>query len=63
MTNFEKWKQDLTPGKLSRVLDYWLPCVDCPAHEFCQKLLDKEQSNWTGCNETIKKWSDMEVKE
>ena len=37
MNNFEKWKADLTPEKLFKLIDTIGFCVICPAWSICEK--------------------------
>ena len=54
MTNFEKWKQDLT---FSKFLKYFIadacPGKTCPAFKICK--------NTKGCRDAFKTWANQEA--
>lgn len=48
MTNFEKWKQELSVENAAE----GLRCEKCPANEHCFDLYDKS------CVDSFKEWAD-----
>ena len=59
MTNFEKWKNDLTVESLATSLQT-CHCEDCPAEDFCNS---KDGQVIIGCEATVEAWANTEVKD
>ena len=57
-TNFEAWRDSLTPEWVQDMFAGYLngePCRHCPAIDFCGKI--------DGCKETFTAWANVEAKE
>lgn len=59
MTNFEKWRNSLTPVNYYRISIAFNEggCVDCPVLKYCEKHPKEE------CEVNFLKWAEQEAKE
>ena len=57
MTNFDKWREGLTPERLFRYFEdgFFDGCTDCPAAEFCKGHMKDHED----CFEVFKVWANM----
>lgn len=55
MTNFEKWKSELTPEKIAKLLDSDDICFECPVGSECW--------GYGSCPETFLEWANKEGEE
>jgi len=60
-TNFEKWKERLTPEKLCEIIDNddTHKCDHCPIYDWC-RLNSNEDSH---CNDVFREWAKAEADE
>ncbi len=77
MTNFERWKSELTPGDLLRVDEkssssykqsIFKSCSVCPAHRFCDEWYEEfiDVADMVGlgsCENLFNVWASEEAKE
>ncbi len=60
MTNFEKWKEELTLEKASRTLTKLMRCKDCLAYEYCRSLsMFETKMSW--CGERFEAWGNLKA--
>jgi len=57
MTNFEKWKAELTPESVVNYFFYNDTCSCCPAFNNCREF----KTDIALCVETFQKWANKEV--
>lgn len=58
MKNFEAWINGIIEG----TGDIPIECYDCPAYEFCNKVLAQSTPNCKECPEIFKEWAEGEAK-
>ncbi len=54
MTNFEKWKNDLTLDDFYKFLNY--SCMNCPLFEKCQSVKFRMSKS---CRDLLKEWAEQ----
>lgn len=61
MTNFDKWKKNITIEMFKSLDDgeavVSIPCRICPAEKICRKTINGNK----GCYDLFKEWAEMEV--
>ena len=62
MTNFEKWKEELTLEKASRTLTKGVWCRYCLAYEYCRSL-SMYETKMSSCSERFEAWGNLKAKE
>ncbi len=60
MTNFEKWKKELTLEKASRTLTKGMRCKDCLAYKYCRSLSVYE-TRMSSCSERFESWGNLKA--
>ena len=63
MTNFEKWKEELTLEKASRALSkvIIMRCKDCPSYEYCDSL-SMFETKMSSCSERFEAWGNLKAR-
>lgn len=57
MTNFEKWKEELTVDKFVKIAVSY-PCYSCIAKSHCKSL--RKSKTQKSCDEIIRDWANKE---
>lgn len=60
MTNFEKWKEELTLEKASRTLTKVMRCKDCLSYEYCHSL-SMFETKMSSCSERFEAWGNLKA--
>ncbi len=60
MTNFEKWKEELTLEKASRTLTKGMRCKDCLSYEYCCSL-SMFETKISSCSERFEAWGNLKA--